>query len=98
MKNQIRNIINEAISELNEQLDDDKQLEYSDSVRLIGKHAAIDSMEFVTFITILEELIEDELDVNMKLVSDKAFSRERSPFLSFKTLEEFIEELLSKEV
>lgn len=92
----IRDLIKESIEELNEQMDDDKQLMYSGDVRLLGKNASIDSMEFVTFITILEERISDELDQNIKIVSDKAFSRERSPFLSFESLEEFIAELIEE--
>lgn len=91
---EIKDLIKESIDELNEQLDDDKQLMYSSEVRLLGKNASIDSMEFVTFITILEERISDELDQDIKIVSDKAFSRERSPFLSFESLEEFVTELI----
>lgn len=91
---EIKDLIKESINELNEQLDDDKQLVYSSEVRLLGKNASIDSMEFVTFITILEERISDELDQDIKIVSDKAFSRERSPFLSFESLEEFVTELI----
>lgn len=93
---EIKEIIQESIEELNQQLDDDKQLEYSEDIRLIGKNAAVDSMEFVTFITIIEERIEDELDISIKIVSDKAFSRERSPFYSFVALEEFITELIKE--
>ncbi len=93
---EIRNLIKESIEELNEQLDDDKQLTYSSEIKLLGKDAYINSMEFVTFITILEERISDELDQNIKIVSDKAFSRERSPFLSFESLEGFIAELVEE--
>lgn len=93
---EIMDLIKESIEELNEQLDEDKQLIYSSDVRLLGKNASIDSMEFVTFITILEERISDELDQNIKIVSDKAFSRERSPFLSFGSLEEFVAELIEE--
>ncbi|MDE6433385.1 MAG: hypothetical protein K2L07_04075 [Lachnospiraceae bacterium] len=92
----VKEIIMDSIEELNEQLDDDRQLVYSEDVRLIGKKAAIDSMEFVTFITIIEERISDELDKDIRIVSDKAFSRERSPFYSFETLEEFIAELIKE--
>lgn len=93
MEEKIKNIIEEAIEELNEQLDDDKKLAYSEEVRLIGKKANVDSMDFVTLITIIEELISDKLDKDIHIVSDKAFSRERSPFYSVGTLTEFIVEL-----
>ena len=88
----VRNLIEKSIEELNEQLDDDKQLVYSNEIRLLGENAYIDS-----FITILEERISDELDLNIKIVSDKAFSRERSPFLTFESLEEFVTELIGED-
>ena len=50
-------------------------------------------MDFVTLITIIEELISDKLEKDIHIVSDKAFSRERSPFYSVGTLTEFIVEL-----
>lgn len=97
MKEQVEEIIKEAIAELNEQMDADKQLIYSTDTRLIGKHAEIDSMEFVTLVTIIEELIGDKFDKDIRIVSDKAFSRERSPFYSIKTLTDFVVELLEEE-
>jgi hypothetical protein len=96
MEEKVKKIIVDAIDELNEQLDDGKKLAYGEDVKLIGKNASIDSMEFVTFITIIEELISDELDEDIRIVSDKAFSRERSPFLSLQSLEEFIVEILEE--
>ena len=92
----IKKIVKDAIGELNQQMEADRQLEYSAEVRLIGNNASIDSMEFVTLVTILEERIEDECDKSIKIVSDKAFSRERSPFYSIETLEEFIIELIKE--
>lgn len=97
MKNKIESIVKSAISELNEQLDDDKQLIYSEELNLIGKNAAVDSMEFVTLISIIEEYIADTLDIDVRIVSDKAFSRERSPFYSVSTLVEFICEMIEED-
>ncbi len=94
MEEKIKNIIREAIEELNEQLEDDKRLTYSEDVRLIGRKANIDSMDFVTLVTIIEELIGDELDKDIHIVSDKAFSREKSPFYSIGTLTDFVAELV----
>ncbi len=90
-------IIRQAVEELNEQKETDNQLKYDPDTRLIGKHAEIDSMEFVTLITIIEELVSDEYDKDIRIVSDKAFSRERSPFYSIATLTSFVNELLEEE-
>lgn len=93
MTEKIKDIIKDAVSELNEQLDDDKRLEFDNNIKLLGRDAAIDSMDFVTLITIIEELISDRLGKNIHIVSDKAFSMERSPFHSIGTLTDFVAEL-----
>lgn len=96
MKEQIKNILKEAIEELNEQLDDDEKIEYSDSTRFIGSQASISSISFVTLVSIIEELIEDKLDKTIHLVNEKAFSSKRSPFYSIETMTEYIEELIKE--
>lgn len=94
MKEKITNIMREAIEELNEQMEE--KLVYSEELRLIGKSAVVDSMEFVTLVSIIEEYVMDELDLDIHIVSDKAFSRERSPFYSVATLIDFICELIEE--
>ncbi len=97
MRTKIESIIKEAVDELNEQRDSEQPLKYADETRLIGKKAEIDSMEFVTLITIIEELIGDAFDKDIRIVSDKAFSREHSPFYSIATLTDFVTELMEQE-
>lgn len=96
MKNHIKDIICEAIEELNEQLDADKKINYSDELRLIGPKAVLDSISFVTLIAIIEDLISERLEKNIMIVNDKAFSRERSPFYSAAALSDYIVELLAE--
>ena len=90
----VENIIKQAVEELNEQREE--KLSYNPETRLIGKNAEIDSMEFVTLVSIIEELISDEYDKSIRIVSDRAFSQERSPFHSIATLTTFVEELLKE--
>ncbi|MBQ9564257.1 MAG: hypothetical protein IJU98_01600 [Synergistaceae bacterium] len=94
MRDKIHEIIKEAVSELNEQLEDGRKLEFSDDIKLIGRQSAIDSMDFVTLVTIIEELVADKLGKHIRVVSDKAFSMERSPFQSIGTLTDFVAELV----
>lgn len=94
MQEKIRTIIKEAVEELNEQLEEGRKLEFSDDVRLIGRQAAIDSMDFVALVSIIEELVADKLGKNIRVVSDRAFSMERSPFQSIGTLTDFVAELV----
>ena len=97
MKEKIRGIVKDSVEELNEQLDDDKVIEFSEDVRLIGKKSVLDSMDFVTLITIIEERISDQLDLDIRIVSDKAFSMERSPFYSLGTLIDFVTEIVEEQ-
>lgn len=95
MQDKIKAIIKQAIDELNEQLEE--KIDYTDNVKLMGKGAVMDSMDFVTLVTIIEEMISNEFDKDIRLVSDKAFSRENSPFNSIQTLTYFVIELLESE-
>lgn len=94
MKNKVENIVRQAVEELNEQREN--KLNFTNETYLIGHQAEIDSMEFVTLISIVEDLINDEFGKDIRIVSDKAFSMEHSPFRSIGTLTAFIEELLTE--
>lgn len=96
MKDEIRDLLERAIGELNEQLEEDEQLAFSPELRLIGKKAALDSMSLVALIAIIEDMVMDELDKRVELVSNQAFSQERSPFYSLGTLGSFMEGLLEE--
>ena len=94
MKEMIEMVVRDAIEELNSQFDD--AIEYDKAVRLIGKDASIDSMSFVTLISIIEELIDDRLGKDIEIVSDKAFSQKSSPFQTIETLEDYLLELIEE--
>ena len=53
MQEKVKEIVKKSLEELNEQLDE--TLEYDDDLRLIGKEAVLDSMSFVTLMTIIEQ-------------------------------------------
>lgn len=94
MDNKIRELLEEAIAELNETLDDDDKVAFNDETRFVGANACIDSMSFINLISIVEELIEDKFDKSVKLVNEKAFSSKNSPFQSIDTFANYIKELL----
>lgn len=93
---EIKEILKLAIDELNDQLEDDEKVEFSDDVRFIGSKACIDSITFVTLISIIEELIEEKYNKTIHLVNEKAFSQKRSPFYSIETMSAYIEDLLKE--
>jgi len=97
MEEKVKEIIRAAIEELNEQLEMDRKIEYGEDLRLVGSRSALDSISFVTLVAIIEDLIGERLDQNIIIVSDKAFSQERSPFFSVATLSDHILALLKEE-
>ncbi|MDF2999964.1 MAG: hypothetical protein K0Q48_83 [Bacillota bacterium] len=94
MKETVEELIQEAILELNEQMEEDRKVSYSEDLKLIGVNAALESISFVTLIAILEDLISDRLGKNIIIVNDRAFSQERSPFRSVGSLAEYVTGLL----
>lgn len=93
-KAQVIEIIKSALEELNERLDEGKKLTYSEDIRLIGSGASICSLDFIAFIAAIEELAAEKLGKDIHIVSDRAFSMERSPFQNIGTLTEFVAELV----
>lgn len=97
MQEKIRELIAKAIDEINEQLEDEQKVVVTEDTRFIGKNACLDSISFVTCISILEELIEENFNKNVQLVNEKAFSEKNSPFYSVETLSNYIETMISEE-
>jgi acyl carrier protein len=56
----------------------------------------LDSMGLVQFIVLVEERIEDEIGVQIRLATDKAMSRRASPFVTLGSLAQFIGECLDE--
>jgi hypothetical protein len=93
----IETILKESLDELNAQMQGETKLIYSPDERLLGRPGKLDSIAFVTLISIIEEKLLDSTGKEIYLVTDKAFSQERSPFYDIKSLSAFIEELLKEE-
>lgn len=61
---------------------------------LIGEKAVLDSLGLVSFITIVEENIQNLLKKNIVLADEKVFSRTSSPFKTVSSLTDFIFDLI----
>lgn len=97
MNTTVETAIQEAIDELNAQMQGGMKLVFSPEERLLGKTGKLDSISFVTLVAIIEEKLLDATGKEIYLVTDKAFSQERSPFYDIKSLSAFIEMLLKEE-
>jgi acyl carrier protein len=92
----IDEILKESIEEINAQLTDEEQLVYTPEEELLGNTGKLDSLSFVTLVSIIEEKLLDSTGKKIYLVTDKAFSQKYSPFKNIETLTIFIETLMKE--
>ena len=73
---------------------DENSIDVEDEItidsRLIGRESFLDSIGLVTFIVEVEQFLAEDFDLEIELASDKAMSRSTSPFISVKTLSNFV--------
>lgn len=96
MQEKIREIVREAIDEMNEDLEDAEQIIYAEESNLFGK-GGVDSFSFVTLISNIEDRILDEFNKEIYLVKDTALTGKENPFATVGSLEKYIETVLEEE-
>lgn len=67
------------------------------NTRLIGSSSIFDSIELVGFIVEVEQELDEEFDIQLQLASERAMSRRRSPFISIRTLTDYILEIINEQ-
>ncbi|HMS63746.1 MAG TPA: acyl carrier protein [Ignavibacteria bacterium] len=95
-KELINQTIYNAIDEINLQIEGENKLEKKEETTLYGKNSLLDSLGLVNLIVEVEQRFQDEHEVTINLTDEKALSQKNSPFLSVKTLSEYISGLLNK--
>lgn len=95
-KNQVVQIIYEAIDEVNVQLHEAHRLVKSPETVLFGPDGQLDSLGLVNLVVITEENVEDTFDVAIDIADQRAMSQRNSPFRSVSTLADFIVTLLDE--
>tara|TARA_B110000027_G_C16122555_1_gene304282 strand:- start:19241 stop:19537 length:297 start_codon:yes stop_codon:yes gene_type:complete len=92
----INKVINKFIEFVKENDIEIIEKDINKDTRLIGTSSQIDSMDLVSFIVEMEQVIEDLTSKEIQLASEKAMSRRTSPFISLESLSIFIKELLNE--
>lgn len=72
-----------------------KPVSFDRNLPLLAENGVMDSIAMVAFATSIEEIIAEQSGKEIRIVSEQAFSRNKSPFLSMQALAEFIAELLT---
>tara|TARA_B110000902_G_scaffold239212_1_gene287726 strand:+ start:66 stop:362 length:297 start_codon:yes stop_codon:yes gene_type:complete len=97
MNKTVKSIVEETLSSFIVEETIENSIEINENTRLFGSDALFSSIQLVSFITELEENLEDELDVYLTLADEKAMSRRTSPFSSVKYLISYVEEKIKED-
>ncbi len=88
----VRQIVFDAIGEINQQLPKDKRVEKSLGAGLFGDTGSIDSLGLINLIVETEQKIENEFGVELTLTDQEMMSHQKSPF---QTVGSFVNYILS---
>lgn len=89
-KAEIIQIIFEAIDEINKELKPGSKLIKNVETALVGESSKLDSLGVVSFITAVEQKMQDKLNLPINLVGERVLFQDNSPFESVNSLAEYI--------
>lgn len=96
MQEKIQNIIIQALKNLADELEN-PQLQNPDlQTKIYGSEGNLDSLALVSFITDVEEMVDNEFNTNVTLADEKAMSSRNSPFKDVSTLTQYIYNLIEE--
>ena len=95
MKNLAKQIIEEAIDEVNIGQDASAQIAKSSDTPLLSSSSNVDSLALVRLLLEVERLVEEKTGKSVVVVDEAAFEAEQSPFATVGTLLRHIETLLT---
>jgi len=92
-REEIVKIVESAIADIVE-TDRIKISEINEKTPIFGLNGCLDSLGLVSLVVAIEDKL-SEKNINITIVSEKAFSKKISPFLTVRTLANFIKELIN---
>ena len=90
-------IINEAIDEINEEVEGGSPVAKDPITELLGSGSSVDSLTLVRLLVTVERLIEEKTGRGVVIVDESAFDAEQSPFATVQSLILHVEKLLSRQ-
>jgi acyl carrier protein len=88
--------VTEAIDELNEQLPKDEKLKKSVDTVLFASGGNLDSLRLVSFVTTIEQKIEEKFGRTVTLLSDIDALENDNPFRTVNSLADYVASILEK--
>jgi hypothetical protein len=86
MRESLLQCIKDSLDEINSMREEAIPTDTLDTVLLYGAGGVFDSMQLVSFLTVVEEKIADQLGISITIVSERAVSMKVSPFSNVSTL------------
>ena len=86
----------EILSEIDE-IDEHQLPALDESTHLIGKKAVVNSLGLVSVIVDIEQKLSDDYGIEVTIADDRAMSQEKSPFLTIRTLAEYVSVLIDEQ-
>lgn len=96
MRDQLLELVREAVNELNEELQYDTLENPNEETILFGGEDGIDSLSLVRLVVDIEQRVSEELDKQASLADERAMSARRSPYRSVGALTDFIVERIGE--
>jgi acyl carrier protein len=96
VENRLDKLIYDTLNEIIEVLPKIIKFEENNDTPLYGGEGQLDSLGLVTFLINLEQKIEDELNIEITIASEKAMSQKNSPFRTIGSLIDYLNQLINK--
>ena len=94
MRTAVFQIVENAIAELNRELEYPELDKVTEETCLLGGETGLDSLSLVSLIVSIEEVVQDEFDRPVALADERAMSRKNSPYRTVGALTDFIVEMI----
>ena len=96
-RDEVKEAVFAALEAFNDSQEDSKKVEIDEATPLMGGQAVLESIGLVSLIMEIEQQVQEKLQRNVSLTSEKAMAARVSPFRRVRTLIDFIAEELSDE-
>ena len=90
MREKVSELVKEAVTDLNDELQYDSLNAPSDDTAIFGDEDGIDSLSLVRLVVDIEQRVQESLDKQVSLTDEKAMSARRSPYRSVGSLVDFV--------
>lgn len=96
MKEEYVQLIIRAVNNISSLLNKEQLDIISESTKLFGSEGVLDSLNLVSLVVEIEQMVLDEHGVSIVLADDTAMSQKTSPFRNVLTLSRYIEKKISE--